>query len=188
MLRIEKLTKEVLADNLRVLLDIEERIFEMANGTYPILWTEKDFLRELPGKWTYSRVIVDDGAIKGFTTVSQKFTGDGEAFIHAHKIAVLAEIRTPNLILDVWNDTFNEARGEGLRWFTASIMDYAHPAMLPWYLRVLGANVLKPKEKIEYFFGKLPDGTAVTEDGWIEYPSGLRKHLILKDFRVDHSF
>ena len=74
---IQPLTAEVLARHVTEFLEIDEK-------TIGERWGKDQFRLDMPGKWDYSRVALDDhGKALGFAVASLKPQG-----IHIHRIAV----------------------------------------------------------------------------------------------------
>jgi hypothetical protein len=164
MIEIERLTREILAERLQEICAVENMAAETSGGTYRHPWTRGDFTMDLPGKWTYSRLMRDNAKTIGFLVMSDKTSPAGMHYLHAHRAAVLKEVRRPNLLLDAYNDVFREAKVDGLTWFVTKQQSY-HPAMLLWYIRVLGCAVLKERKCIEEFTGPLSGTVTVEADG-----------------------
>jgi hypothetical protein len=166
MVEIEHLTRELLHASVGEICEVELEAVETSGGTYRHPWGHEEFTAELPGKWTYSRVMRDTGRIVGFLVMSDKVAPGGMHYLHAHRAAILKGVRRPNLLLDTYHDVFQEAKKNGLKWFVTKQQSY-HPAMLLWYTRVLGCTVLKERKDIEEFAGLLPDTVKVGGDGKI---------------------
>lgn len=178
-IKIEKLTRNLMRENIERICKIERVAVETSDGRYRDPWNRDNFLYELPGKWTYSRVIRNNDEIEGFFIGSQKTTQKGEQYVHGHKVAFLPSIRQRNLYPEVLNDVFREARKNGLRWFTGYIMGY-HYDFLMWYVRVLECEILQDRRDIECFVGKLLDGAVIENDGKLIFPGGLKKYVFVK--------
>lgn len=179
MIKIETLTKSLLLENIEKFCEIENIAVDTSNGLYRKPWNKENFLRELPGKWTYSRVIRSNNKIVGFWIGSQKTTKKGEGYLHGHRVAVLPDFREPNLLLEILNDLFSEARKNGLKWFTGYQAEY-HPVMCMWYIRVMRCYIPNDRKTLEYFLGKLPDDVIIENDGRLVYPSGEGQYFIVK--------
>ena len=171
MVTIERLTRAMLKETLGELCAVEKSAVDNSGGTYRNPWTEREFSEDLPGKWTYSRIMRDDGRTVGFLVMSDKVAPAGLHYIHAHRAAVLKDVRHPTLLLDTYQDVFREARANGITWFVTKQQSY-HPAMLLWYTRILSCTVLREARRIEEFTGPLPPTVAVRSDGLIVPASG----------------
>ena len=166
MVAIQRLTQDVLQETLDELCALERMAVETSGGTYRNPWSAEEFTADLPGKWTYSRIMRDNGRTAGFLVMSDKTTAAGMHYIHAHRAAVAKDVRHPTLLLDTYNDVFREARDNGIRWFVTKQQSY-HPAMLLWYTRVLNCTVLRDVRRIEEFAGPLSPTVEVRNDGLI---------------------
>jgi ribosomal protein S18 acetylase RimI-like enzyme len=79
---IQPLTPEVLTVHVREFLDIDK-------NTIGERWGEDQFTFDMPGKWSFSKVAIDDqGNAVGFAVASLKPHG-----IHIHRIAVSESCR-----------------------------------------------------------------------------------------------
>lgn len=180
-IEIFKMSYELLKNNINRICEIEESVGNESNGTYRNIWKKENFLLDLPGKWIYSRVLYENRDIVGFYIASQKKTIDGRNYLHGHRVAFIKSVRSPFLILRVYEDMFKEARTNGLKWFTGYQMTF-YPTMLIWYQRVMQVEILKNKKEIEYFTGKLPKNIFITKDGKIfDKDSGLESYFITKN-------
>lgn len=69
------LTKELMSKHLERLLDLEK--FYSKNPSE--LWTPGNFMMDLPKKWDWSQIAMEDESVKGYVIASQK---EDYAFIH----------------------------------------------------------------------------------------------------------
>ena len=171
MIEIKRMTRELLHKTLQDLCAVENAAVETSGGTYRHPWTADQFAMDAPGKWVYSRIMQDNGKTVGFLVMSDKTAPGGMHYLHAHRAAVLKDVRRPNLLLDAYHDVFREAKANGLKWFVTKQQSY-HPAMLLWYTRVLGCEVLKERKHIEDYAGPLPGTAEVEADGKVVEAAG----------------
>lgn len=179
MIRIAALTEAMLREHAGELCRIEAACAAASGGRYRNSWTREQFAAALPGKWTYSRIIFEDDRVVGFYIASQKLTSDGVPVLHGHNVAVLPGARTPNLLHNVYDEMFDEARRNGLRWFTGYQPDF-NPTMMQWYVRLLKCRVVTQREEIERFVGPLSADVFLEADGRMRSPSGTGQYLIVR--------
>jgi len=179
LIGIEILTRAKLERYLEDLCRIEREAVENSQGTYRDPWQAENFLGELPGKWDYSRLVKKAGQPAGFFIFSRKSTQDGEKYLHLHRVATGPVARGQNVMGRVFQETFAQARQEGLAWFTTSQMEY-HPAMLQWYLRVLGVDIMQERPLIERFIGPLVEETLEKGGRLVNRQSGIGRYLVIK--------
>lgn len=163
---IQRLTRERMHAYIKEICAIEIDAVESSAGTYRDPWGRDEFTADLPGKWLYSRIMMENGVPAGFLVMSDKNSPGGLHYLHAHRAAVVKGVRRPNLLLDAYQDVFREGKSNGLRWFVTKQQSY-HPAMLLWYVRVLGCTILKERKRIEDFAGPLPGSVRIEGDGLV---------------------
>jgi hypothetical protein len=182
MFRIEKLTKELLEKHIDAICGAETRISQSSHGQYERPWTIENFLKELPEKWTYSRIIFSGNDVIGFYIASLKNTSDGNLYLHGHRTGVLPEHRSSTIFLEINSGIINEAKQNGIHWFTGFVAD-SNKEVLNWDLRVLGYKIIKDKEKLSYFLGNNADNYTLEADGKMIRTDGteLDQYFLVKE-------
>lgn len=126
------------AAHLPALLRIEQACFARPQ------WGAEHFLRELPGKWELSALLVEGGAVVGFIVASEVVAGS----CHLHRMALLPEMQGRGLGKAAvrWLERLAAARG--LRIVTLEL-DAEHGDAEPFYRR-LGYRLLQASERDAY--------------------------------------
>lgn len=177
--KIQALTRAELERNINRICAIEHDAAALSGGTYRHPWSEEQFRLELPGKWRYSRILLQEKTPVGFYIASRKENRNHEGCVHGHRVAFDRNIKHPNLLYTVYQDIFCQAKADGLTWFTGYQNDY-HPMMLHWYMRVLKVEIVGTRDQLEIFLGEIPDGLKLDENGHLFNAAGEGGYFIVK--------
>lgn len=89
-MKIIYLTKENINKYVQRLIDIDGTYSSLESGKYSReIWSEENFMRDLPGKWENSFVVVDENIICAFAICSKS---DSKT-LHIHRLAVCSEYK-----------------------------------------------------------------------------------------------
>lgn len=182
MLKIEKLTNELLDKNIDALCITEENITASSHGQYDRPWSRENFQKNMNGKWTYSRIVFYENKVVGFYIASLKETSDGSLYLHGHRTGVLPEYRSSTVFLAVNNDIINEAKQNSIRWFTGFVAD-TNKEVMNWDLRVLGYKIIKDREKLGFFLRNNADNYDIESSGKMIRKDGteLDQYFLVKE-------
>ncbi len=76
-------TKALMEKYLEQILYIEKKTSEQLGMSYGSPWQKKNFVTDLPGKWTYSTIALINGGLVGYLIMSQ-----WQNNIHGHRMAM----------------------------------------------------------------------------------------------------
>ena len=130
--------REDFVAHLPALLRIERACFARPQ------WGADHFLRDLPGKWELSALLMEHGAVAGFVVASEVVAGS----CHLHRMAVLPEMQGRGLGGAAVRALERRAAARGLRMVTLEL-DAEHGDTEPFYRR-LGYLLLQTAERETY--------------------------------------
>ena len=118
---VVKLTKNILRAHLPQVIELENLVLEEFGDVYSEeRWSEENFLFDLPGKWDYSRLALDEeGKCQGFWIAS---AGPHQSVgVYSHRVAVKKGLRRSRIAQRMFLDISDDARRNGFRRMTLSV-------------------------------------------------------------------
>jgi ribosomal protein S18 acetylase RimI-like enzyme len=107
------------------LVDLDAALRAEFNDVYSEMeWTEEHFLRDLPCKWSLSKVAVRNERVVGFIIGSRKTQG-----AHVHRFAVAAGVRSQGVGRALLDALLSSANAKQLRVVTLIVAENNLPAV-----------------------------------------------------------
>ena len=169
-LRVVPLTSELLQEHMEDVLAIETGVHDELGSLYSDeRWGPSEFLRDLPGKWTYSAAASAGGRVRGFWLASLK-----DGVVHSHRAAVEPSWRGRGAGSALFGFVLQKARREGIGLLTLSV-----PAENRRAVRFHERHGFSPAKGqiLRRLLGPKADRVVVGPD-YYETPEGRRYYLL----------
>lgn len=175
------LTRTLAVQHLSDLLAVDQAaVKELGRSYSDEAWDAESFLKDLPGKWTFSVAIVDHGKIRGFWIASQK----SPQLVYAHRIAVDPASRQHGWGRIMFETVYSKVKAQQISRMALSVSATNAPARRFFerigFRRVVGDRIADalggnaPSATFEFDHYRLPSGQRnlvyelLVEEGQIE--------------------
>ena len=165
------LTKNILLSHLSKIVELDALVIEELGDIYSEeRWSEKHFLFDLPGKWDYSRLALDEKKeLCGFWIASANPHPLVE--VYTHRVAVKKESRGNGIARRMFWDVSDNARQNGFKRMTLSVSVLNVHAIA--FYEALGFKKLFGEELMEFVRHKGLKAKVV--DDYLQEKTGHRK-------------
>ncbi len=176
--RVENLTEEIMRARLADILSLEKLFYRQFGVSYSHeVWSEKNFLYPLPGKWQLSKAAFDDAdQLIAFWIASQ----DGAEDLRGHRGGTHPDWRGAGIWRAFFDAIYADGRRLGLKYMSHTV-NAANPTAVRAWL-ALGFRILCGPELAEFQRRRGREHERIEGDRLIT-PEGYAYHALFQEIR-----